>query len=300
MEYVNQINDGNDQRVYIEEIETWLSSKDGISIFVHAWVPDNPQRVLVCVQGLGGHGGYYRELACQLALTGTIVVAPDLRGHGHSEGMRGDIDRFDRYVMDVDIAVTWASTQWPDTSIFVLGESMGASIAIQYVTRGMYQTNTLPLAGLVFVSPVFSSAIHPTFGEVVHFIRSLLIAPKRPSIAVIGREELGCRDPAFNALLRADALFVRLVSARFLIMLTIWLWQSKHKACQINLPLLVLLGGRDYIARRSGTSAFLRSVPAREQRIVTFPQAYHCLLRDPDTPDVVEVLSVWLAANHEE
>ena len=82
----------------------------------------------------------------------------------------------------------------------------------------------------------------------VRFIRSLLIAPKHPSIAVTGREELGCRDPAFNTLLRADPLFVRLVSARFLTMLTIWLWQSRHKARRINLPLLVLLGGRDYIA----------------------------------------------------
>src|SRR6266480_3205343 len=298
MEHVNQTNDNIDQCTFIEEIETLLITKDGISIFVHAWIPDNPQRILICVQGLGGHGGYYKELACLMALKGTIVVAPDLRGLGHSEGVRGDIDRFDRYVMDVDVAVTWASTLWPDTPIFVLGESMGASIAIQYVASGQYGTHQIPLAGLVFVSPVLSSAIHSTFGEVVHFIRSLLIAPKRPSIAVTGREELGCRDPAFNTLLRADPLFVRLVSARFLTMLTIWLWQSRHKARRINLPLLVLLGGRDYIARRSGTSVFLRSVPAREQRIVTFPQAYHCLLRDSDTPDVVGVLNVWLTTYH--
>jgi acylglycerol lipase len=294
MAHVNQPGNNNTQRKFIEEIETRLSSKDGISIFVRAWIPDNPQRSLVCVQGLGGHGGYYKELACQEALKDTIVVAPDLRGHGRSEGVRGDIDRFDRYVMDVDVAITWASTMWPDTPIFVLGESMGASIAIQYVASGLYRTHQIPLAGLVFISPVFSAVIHPTFGEVVHFIRSLLIAPKHPSIAITGREELGCRDPAFNTLLRADPLFVRLVSARFLTMLTIWIWQSKRKARQINLPLLALIGGRDYIARRSGTAAFLRNVPAREQRIVTFPQAYHCLLCDPDTPDVVGVLNVWL------
>jgi alpha-beta hydrolase superfamily lysophospholipase len=300
MAHVNQNSESNAQSTFSEEIETLLTSKDGIKIFVHAWVPDMPQRILVCVQGLGGHGGYYRELACQLALEGTIVVAPDLRGHGLSEGVRGDIDRFDRYVMDVGLAVTWASTQWPDTSIFVLGESMGASIAIQYVTRRIYQTKTFHFAGLVFVSPVFSSAIRPTFDEVVHFMRSMLIAPTHPTIAVTGREELGCRDPAFNRLLRADPLFVRHVSARFLTMLTLWLWQSKCKARQINLPLLVLLGGRDKIARRSGTSAFLRSVPAREQHIMTFPQAFHCLLRDPDTKDVVDVLNVWLAAEHGE
>jgi alpha-beta hydrolase superfamily lysophospholipase len=300
MEDVNKAGDSRKApRTFSKEIETAVFSSDGVSIFVHAWVPENPRRVLVCIQGLGGHGGYYRELACQVALSGTIVVAPDLRGHGHSEGVRGDIDRFDHYVMDVDVAVAWTSIMWPDIPIYVLGESMGASIVVQYITRGLYRTGKLPLAGLVFVSPVFSSALRSTFGEAVHFMRSLLIAPNHPSIAITGREELGCRDPAFNMLLRADPLFVRQVSPRFLIMLVIWFWQSKRKARQINLPLLVLLGGRDKIARRSGTSAFLRKISSREQRIVTFPHAYHCLLRDPDTPDVVEVLNFWLAANPE-
>ena len=90
---------------------------------------------------------------------------------------------------------------------------------------------------------------------------------------------------------------MRLVSARFLVRLALWLWQSKRKARQIKLPLLVLLGGRDYVARLSGTSAFLRRIPAREQRIVTFPQAYHCLLRDPDTATVISVLNAWLAVH---
>lgn len=282
----------------MEDIETILISKDGTGIFLHAWVPENPQRILLCVQGLGGHGGYYRELACQLALKGTVVVAPDLRGHGQSEGVRGDIDRFARYIMDVDIAVTWVKTMWPEAPIFVLGESMGASIAVQYIVRE--GAHHITLAGLVLISPVFSSSIHPSSGEILSFLRSLLMAPTRPSISVTGREELGCRDPAFNALLRVDPLFVRLVSARFLTMLSICLWQSKRKARQINLPLLVLLGGHDTIARRSGTSAFLSKVSSREQHIITFLQAYHCLFRDPDTPDVVEALNFWLYTHHEE
>ena len=298
MEDVNTAGDSRKtQRPFNKEIETQVFSSDGVSIFVHAWVPEDPRRVLFCIQGLGGHGGYYRELACQVALSGTIVVAPDLRGHGHSEGVRGDIDRFDRYVLDVDVAVAWTSIMWPDIPILVLGESMGASIAVQYITRGLYRTGKLSLAGLVFVSPVFSSALRSTFGEAGHFMRSLLIAPSHPSIAITGREELGCRDPAFNMFLRADPLFVRQVSPRFLIILVIGFWQSKRKARQINLPILALLGGRDHIARRSGTAAFLRNIHAREQRIVTFPQAYHCLLYDPDTPDVVSVLNVWLTAN---
>src|SRR5207248_2483063 len=93
-------------------------------------------------QGLGGHGGYYKALASHLAAEGTVVIAPDLRGHGRSEGTRGDIDRFDRYLEDVDTAVTWARTCWPNKPVILLGESMGASIAIQYIA-----TIEIPLSG---------------------------------------------------------------------------------------------------------------------------------------------------------
>ncbi len=292
----NQVTSGRDASEPMEVIETMLTPGDGIHIFVRAWVPGNPQRILVCVQGLGGYGGYYEELARQLVLDGTLLVAPDLRGHGQSEGSRGDIESFDCYLADLDAAVRWVSDAWRDKSIFILGESMGASIAIQYIASLQYRMNPIHIAGLVLVSPVLRSAIRPTSGEVIHYISSLLLAPIRPSIMVTGREELGCRDPDFNARLRADPLFVRLVSARFLTRLTVWLWQSARKAREINLPLLVLQGGCDYVASRTGTSAFLRHVPAREQRIVTFPKAYHSLLHDPDTPAVLKVLAAWFAA----
>jgi alpha-beta hydrolase superfamily lysophospholipase len=297
-------------------------TRDGVSIFVRAWLPEQPQHILVCVQGLGGHGGYYEGLAGQLAPRGTITVAPDLRGHGRSCGPRGDIDRFDRYLQDIDAAVTWASACWPSIPLFVLGESMGASLAIQYVvsaakpapivtkhhrstsgfrTRSQPQRHIIPpaLAGLVLVSPVLSPAIRPTIHEIMQYISSLLVHPSHPSLAVTGREEPGCRDAEFNAYLRADPLFVRLVSVRFLTQLTLWLWRTRKKAHLLDLPLLVLQGGQDKVANANGTTAFLRHVPSREKRIITFPQAYHSLLHDPDTPLVVKALSSWLAISSE-
>ena len=283
----------------LEEIKTTLSAHDGTSIFARAWVPGDAKCVLVCVQGLGGHGGYYEALAGQLASAsaGTVVVAPDLRGHGRSEGVRGNIDRFERYLEDVDAAIAWGRTYWPDKPLIMLGESMGASIAIQYIVRSQKSNSHATIAGLVLVSPVLRPAISPSMREVVRFLHSLLVAPSRPSILVTGREELGCRDADFNALLRADPLFVRLVSVRFLNSLTSWLRQSRRKARQIQLPLLVLQGGRDYVARPAATVAFLRLVPARDQRLVTFPEAYHCLLYDPDTPVLVKTLASWLIAH---
>lgn len=277
----------------IEVLQARLRSQDGTSIHARAWVPDEPERILVCVQGLGGHGGYYESLAHHLVPEGTVVVAPDLRGHGHSEGRRGDIDRFDRFLEDVDAAVMWGQSCWPDKPLILLGESMGASIAIQYIARYRGTVNSAHIAGLVLISPVLRPAIRPTFREAARYVRSLLLAPARPTIPVTGREELGCRDSDFNDRLRADPLFVRLVSVRFLNNLTKWLWQTRRKAGSVQLPLLVLQGKQDYIAHPAGTAAFLRQVPGENRRLVTFPDAYHCLLYDPDTPSVVKTLTSW-------
>lgn len=280
----------------LAEEETSLRLADGLTIFARAWVPPAPQRVVVCIQGLGGHGAYYRPLALALAQEGTALAAPDLRGHGRSEGVRGNIDSFERYLEDVGATLQWVQASWPGKPIILLGESMGASIAIQYIASKQHQSGNVPLAGLALISPVLRPAIQPTVGEAVRYLRFLLTAPSRPAMPVTGREELGCRDNDFNDQLRADPLFVRHVSVRFLNTLSIWLWQARRKAAEVKLPLLVLQGERDYVAHPAGTAAFLRRVGTTEQRVVTFPEAYHCLLYDPATPLVVQELTSWLAA----
>lgn len=280
------------------KIETVLTTRDGISIFVRAWISDQPQRILVYIHGLGGHGGYYGGLEGQLTPDGIIVVAPDLRGHGRSQGKRGDIDHFGRYLLDIDATVTWSMACWPNMPLFMLGESMGSSLVIQYAasTVNLPQVDISPpvLDGLVLVSPVLRPTIHPTIREIIQYARSLLIDPARPSLAVRGREELGCRDPVFNAQLQADPLFVRLVSARFLTKIGLWLKHTRKKGHLLHLPLLVLQGGQDHIAHPHGTTAFLRHISSKELNVITFSQAYHCLFHDPDTPAVVKALTSWL------
>ena len=277
----------------ITETETILRLADDIAVYARAWIPSRLKRLVLCVQGLGGHGGYYRALAAQLAPTDTAVIAPDLRGHGRSTGRRGDIDHFARYLEDIDAAVRWAQERWPDYPLILLGESMGASIALQYLAEVQKGHFAASLAGVALVSPVLRPAIQPSAVEAVRFIRALLLAPARPMLPVTGREELGCRDKEFNAGLRADPLFVRQISARFVFQLTRWLWQTRRAAPYISLPLLILQGERDYIAHPAGTAHFLRRV-ATQPQLITFPTAYHCLLFDPSTPDVIQALTSWL------
>jgi alpha-beta hydrolase superfamily lysophospholipase len=277
-----------------QEISTTQITRDGNPIYIHSWSNNVPERVLVCIQGLGGHGGYYDVLAEALCHQGTAVVAPDLRGHGESHGTRGDVSNFEVYLRDVDCAIIWAKARWPDLPIFLLGESMGSSIAIGSITTIDQDQTKAKITGLILVSPVLRAIVQPSLREVWRGTQALL-TPTRPLIAVTGHEDQGCREPSFNERLRADPLFIRHVSMRFLFTITNWLKQMQKRARQVTLPLLVMQGERDYIAHPAGSRQFLSNVGSQDVENKIFSDAYHCLFHDPVTPSVLHTLSTWLS-----
>ncbi|WP_069805855.1 alpha/beta fold hydrolase [Thermogemmatispora onikobensis] len=275
-----------------EEQEALLTTRDGIALSVHSWKTEQPNCLLLCIQGLGGHGGYYDVLAQAPELATVQIVAPDLRGHGRSQGRRGDIASFRLYLEDVDSTIAWVRRCWPFLPLILLGESMGSSIAIHYLSSHL--PHVQEVSGLILISPVLSASITPRPGEVLRYLRLLLTAPTRPAMPITGREELGCRDPAFNERLRQDPLFVRLVSVRFLNLLSSWLASARRRAPAIHLPLLLLRGSCDFIARERGTRAFLRRIGSRDVEVVTLTGAYHSLLHDPATPALLEAIHSWI------
>jgi acylglycerol lipase len=58
------------------------------------WEPDDdPAGIVVLSHGFAEHSGRYAHVAERLATEGYACYALDHRGHGHSEGVRGNIDR---------------------------------------------------------------------------------------------------------------------------------------------------------------------------------------------------------------
>ena len=65
----------------------WHHAADGTRLCIHRWVATGRTKGhLLVVHGYADHAGRYAELASYLASSGFAVVAPDLRGHGRSEG----------------------------------------------------------------------------------------------------------------------------------------------------------------------------------------------------------------------
>jgi alpha-beta hydrolase superfamily lysophospholipase len=277
----------------IREEAVSLTSPDGLRIHMHGWLPSyEPDKVVITVHGMGGHGGYYAtSLAPYLAPAGAAVYAPDLRGHGQSEGTRGDIESFGHFQQDVETAIRWARLKYPELPLFLVAESMGTSIAINFAVQALPEVRP---DGIILIACVVAPTITPSVREVTRTLWYLATDRRRVALPITGREELGVRDPEFIKVLKSDALFNRRVSVRFLSSMTGYMQHAARQPRNIKLPVLLLQGGRDCTVRHGATRAFFARISAPDKEMHYFPEAYHAILNDPDSPQVRERILAWL------
>jgi len=119
-----------------------LAAPDGTQLFTYGWLPAGAARAIVQIaHGMSEHAGRYQRLAQSLTADGIAVYANDLRGHGRSVKSPDDLGFFaenqgwqkcvdDLWQLNRHIAATH-----PGLPIFLLGHSMGSTLAEQFVAE---------------------------------------------------------------------------------------------------------------------------------------------------------------------
>ncbi|MCL2439908.1 MAG: lysophospholipase [Alphaproteobacteria bacterium] len=87
---------------------------------------------VIIVHGIAEHKGRYLDFINRLEAVGISVFAPDLRGHGESFGARGDVEKFQDYLDDLDTFVRRVRAGNPELKLALFGHSMGGLIAAVY------------------------------------------------------------------------------------------------------------------------------------------------------------------------
>ncbi|MBF6297874.1 alpha/beta fold hydrolase [Nocardia amamiensis] len=104
----------------------------------HQVTPDAPRPVVVIVPGLGVPAGYYELFASGLAARGFDVAIGELRGNGDSRPKPSSTSTFGYHeLVSVDFPAIFevVRDQFPDSTPYLLGHSMGGQLGVMYAAR---------------------------------------------------------------------------------------------------------------------------------------------------------------------
>jgi alpha-beta hydrolase superfamily lysophospholipase len=115
-----------------------LEAKDGLSLQVYAWLPEQPARAIVQIaHGMSEHALRYAGFAASLVDAGYAVYAHDQRGHGASLqpgatlGHMADEDAWNLAVDDLHRIAVELHQRHPDLPLVSFGHSMGSFMVQQ-------------------------------------------------------------------------------------------------------------------------------------------------------------------------
>lgn len=264
---------------------------DGTPLFREAWLPASgaPTAVLVVIHGLKDYGHRYEALALALCSRGFAVHAFDLRGHGHSPGIRSFVPHFEQPVTDAQRFLTLVRAEHPDVPLFLMGHSMGGAIATLAAA-----TSPVPLDGLVLSAPALqaSSTVSGFQRGAVGFTSAVF-----PTLEVLDLPDRDqSRDPAVVSAIAADPLIDRgAVPARTAGELLHAFSLIDSAMPRLALPLLVIHGTHDRMTEIEGSRSLVRRAGSGDKTFAELPGAFHNLLQDSDRAKVQALVVDWLS-----
>jgi alpha-beta hydrolase superfamily lysophospholipase len=264
---------------------------DGTQLFYQAWLPEGESRlVLVNLHGLGDHSGLYPSLAQYFPRRGVALYAFDVRGNGRSDGQRGFVRNWSQYRDDLEAFLALVSGWEPDRPLFLLGNSLGGLIVLDYALARPRGLN-----GVIAAAPPLGSLGVPPLLMALGRVFSRLIP--RFSLKV-GMDLTGlARDSQVVQAVLADPLFHRRGTARLSTEVTEAVDRVQSRAAELSVPLLILHGSADRMVSPDGSREFFARLRYPDRKFLEYPGAYHGLFADFGSDRVLADLGEWLEAH---
>jgi alpha-beta hydrolase superfamily lysophospholipase len=261
-------------------------------IYYQAWLPGGaPRAVVLLVHGLAEHSGRYSNLVEHLVALGYAVCAFDLVGHGHSEGRRAFVRRFDEYSALVHTYLALVRARYPGLPYFCFGHSMGAVVAARYALEYNPALAGLILSGMSCEMPADVTPLTMRLAKVLS-----ALAPWLPVKAL--ESETLSRDPAVVRGYDSDPLVYRGgIPARTGVELLLAQQKVVARAAGIAPPVLMVHGGADRLCPLPAARAFYASLSLEDKTLKVYDELYHEVLNEPERDQVLDDIAAWIEAH---
>ena len=276
--------------------ETAFVTTDGTVLPLRSWQPEGkaqaePRAVILGLHGFNDYSNAFEEPGLYFSSHGLAVFAYDQRGFGASEhpGLWAGTEVL---AEDASTAARLLKARYPDSPLFLLGESMGGAVAIAAMTG----PEPPPVDGVILSAPaVWARSTMPFYQRGALWVASRLFPWARFSGSGLDIQ------PSDNIeMLRAlgrDPLVIKNTQVAAIEGLTDLMGTALDKAPDYEVRSLVLYGERDEIVPAEPVQKFWEALPDRDagkQRLALYEEGYHMLLRDLQAERVMADVMAWV------
>ena len=270
-----------------------VTTSDGKTLFVRRWNAKTEAPVSILIfHGITGYSSPYGPLiADQLSASGFDVFALDLRGHGMSDGKRGDFPSHERLVKDLTETITLVKSK--SKKLVIMGHSLGAFVAVLAINNCREEIQGLVLASAAkrIRTGVYAK---PSAGAALKALLGVAILRGTPVFEVRRKGQLGLDDPlfTFRYSARAYTVFYGAGALKVMGMTRSGIIDSPHVRFdrKLQFPLMVVVGDQDELFSTDAAKEFCDSIDCDDKEFHVIPGAKHAVFpKDAWTP-----LVTWL------
>ena len=274
----------------MERTEGTFKGDKGLNLFYQCWLPNtNPKAVLLIVPGLAEHSGRYTNVVNYFVPRAYAVCGLDTQGHGKSDGLRCYINRFSDYIDDIKIFFDIVHQRYGDRKIFMVGHSMGATIALAYAVQHQRDLAGLIISG-VGLKP--GSSISPVLKRVVRLISFLF--PKM-GVTVLDATAISQDKAVVDAYIHDPLVHRGKITARLGAELLKTIDRLPSQIPMINLPIIIMQGTEDLLCNPEGSPMVYDLVGSRDKTLKLYEGFHHEIFNEPGHLQVMADLEAWLA-----
>ncbi|MFW6125803.1 MAG: alpha/beta hydrolase [Chloroflexota bacterium] len=275
----------------MERREGKFKGLKGLELHYQCWLPDTALRaVLLVVPGLAERSGRYTNLVDYFVARRYAVYVLDHRGHGKSEGLRVHVEHFSDYVDDLKTFFDLVRGEHSCAKVFLVGHSMGGTIATAYAIQHQQELAGLILSGATLkVGSGISTA---------QMVIARVLSAVVPKIGVSPLDSAAIsQDPAVVQAYDNDPLVYRgKIRARQGAELLKAVQALPPQMPQMTLPVLIMYGTADRLSDPEGSRMLYERVSSEDKTLKAYEGFYHEVFNEPGHEQVLADMELWLAA----
>ena len=142
---------------FVTQQPSFITANDHTKLAYYHFMPEQPDAIIIFYHGAGiWSNNLYQYLAKELSDNNIGVYLFDIRGHGNSQGERGDTPSAPQIFSDISSAINFVSEQHKNVPIFLAGHSAGAGLVLNYNNQPTHKKVT----GYILLAPLLGSNQH--------------------------------------------------------------------------------------------------------------------------------------------